>query len=141
MTFRNKREYGLPGKIAHQVGAIITFADTFEGKTVRIQGRWTQSTQPEAIPELESKIPLLRIDFNAGSELDLDIADKFPGEVQCFAIDNESFPMIRQSRTMLTGPLIRARIELVSENVHQFFVMEIVNAEGKLECKSAKEEV
>jgi len=141
ITFKNKREAGIPGKTAKQVAATITYADSSDGKTLKVKGRWAQTTQPEALSPLESKIPLLRIDFLPGDDFDLDIAAKFPIDVQCFAIDNDSFPKIRHERTMLTGPLIRVRIELVSENVEQFFVAEIVNSEGKLECKSAREEI
>jgi hypothetical protein len=137
--FANNRKAGLPGKIATQVAARITYVDA-DGRRVNVDGRWAQTDQPETVGEYKSKLPLLRIDFGVGSELELDLVAKFPQDVNllCYAVDNNSFPYVRQDRTALHGN-VSARIELIAEYVHQFFEVDIENSVGKLRHTSARE--
>jgi hypothetical protein len=139
VLFSNKRKPGLPGKIAKDVQAKISFIDATGKNIPGLKGRWAETDQPELRGPLASKLDLLRVDFFVGSDLQLDLAAKFIADAQCFAIDNDSFPMIRHERTMLTGPLIKAVVELQAVNVHQLFEVEFINSDWEIACKSVRE--
>lgn len=140
VIFQNARVAGMPGKIAKQVAAKIDCVDS-RGKQVRVAGRWAQMDQPETLGKFKSKLSLLRIDFDVGSELELDIAAKFSKDALplCYAIDNDCFPDVRHERTALVGSPIKVHIELVAEHVHQFFELELENTVGSLRCTLARE--
>jgi hypothetical protein len=125
-TFVNNPKPGMPGKPAHQVAAWITYTDA-DGHSFRIPGRWADTTQPEHFDPLESKTSLLRVDFEVGSEHPLDIAVKFPKDLLCYAVNNESFPDVRRDDRKLVGPLVKVKVELLAEWVNQAFTFEFIN--------------
>lgn len=134
-SLKNPRGLGLPGKTAKSVAAHIKFLDG-KGKRFKIFGRWAASDQPESRSPLVSKVDLLRMSFEPGSEFDLDIAAKFPRDASlvCYAVDNDCFPNVRHNRTALHGSKIVARVELVAEYVHQWFEVSFEDTLAKLQC-------
>ena len=116
----------LPGKTAHNVLAKVTYEDE-GGNTFYQFGRWADSDQPEKFGHLDSKNTLLPIDFLPGAEHESDIAAKFPKDYSCYAVNNESFPKIRQDKQQLDGPTINVTVELTAEQVHEKFVFWFTN--------------
>jgi hypothetical protein len=117
---------GNPGRVARDVVAKITYFDE-GGETFCLQGRWAASTQPERLHRLDSKLHLLPIDFHVGLEQDLDIATKFQPDSHCYAVNNDSFPMIRHKNKRLVGPRIQVKVELTAEYVSETFTFEFAN--------------
>jgi hypothetical protein len=124
--FINKASAGKPGKNACGVIARITYTDQ-DGSSYYHSGRWAESTQPEALHPLESKLSLLPIDFLVGMEHDLDIAVKFAREPYCYAVNNESFPWMRIPEKQLKGPIIKVKVELTGETVNEVFEFKFTN--------------
>jgi len=117
---------GLPGKTAEKVLAKITYTDQ-EGKKFSQFGRWAGSTQPERLHPLESKNPLLPMDFLPGAEHELDIATKPPHSKECWAVSNDSFPKVLIESQKLNGQIIHVLIELTAENVQEQFELSFYN--------------
>jgi hypothetical protein len=125
-TFINNRKPGVPGKIAEKVAAKITYSD--QGREpFTLDGRWARTNQPAAYNPLQGKTEILRVDFHPGTQHELDIANKIPHEQFCYAVAYDDL----QAR-QLFGPIVKVKIELVAEHVHQFFECLIETSEGKL---------
>lgn len=125
-TFTNNRKPGIPGKIAEKVAAKITYAD--QGREpFTLDGRWARTNQPASYNQLQDKTEILRVDFHPGTQHELDIANKIPHEQGCYAV---AYDDLRARQ--LFGPIVKVKIELVAEHVHQFSECLIETTEGKL---------
>ncbi len=122
----NNRKPGIPGKIAQKVAAKITYVDNGR-EPFTLEGRWVRTTQPAAYSHLQDKTEILRVDFHPGTQHELDIANKVPGEQFCYAVAYDDL----QAR-QLFGPIVKVKIELIAEYVHQVLECVFETSEGKL---------
>ena|ERR1700674_5817868 len=119
VTFGNPPIAGEKVRLVRSIAAKITYAD-FSGNIFTLDGRWADTDQPAMLDPRQSTTHLLRVDFNVGDEHHLDIAAKFRDA--CFAINNDSFRgQIKDPARMLTGPLVKINIQLVAEEINQYF--------------------
>ncbi len=131
VTFENPRNPGVPGKIAENVLAKITYTDS-RGQPFHLEGRWNQLDQPAGRGPTSSTLDLLRMTFYPGDERHLDVAAKFADGL--FAYNNESQFNPKRSDRLLVGASIQVTVELIAEFVHQTFDFEIRNPQkGPLE--------
>jgi hypothetical protein len=114
---------GVPGKIAKSVAAKITYFDA-NGVSFQLDGRWADTTQPAALHPLASKNELLRVDFDTGATHELDVAVRFHGDSECYAVNNDGVSGMDRK---LVGPTIRVEIKLVAQYVNQTFTTEFTN--------------
>lgn len=128
VVFSNPRKPGMPGKEAKSVLARIKYSGTggnhFEFEQ---DARWAETTQPGALRPGESKVHILRIDFEAGAEHYLDIASKLNDG--CYAANNDG---IRRTDNKLYGDVVKVTVHLVAQNVDQTLHFELKNPCGAM---------
>lgn len=132
VTFANRREVGMPGKIAEGVLAKVTYIDSSR-RSFQQDGRWNKLDQPSIRDPRQSQNDLLRITFEPGDEHPLDIAAKFANG--CFAMNNDSLREGPQrSERILQGTTVHITVRLVAQYVDQSFDFELRNpVNGQME--------
>jgi len=73
---------------AKNVSATIRFFDSHHKELFAIDGRWADGKYPTPTTP---KADIGPADFTIGQTRDLDIALKYPSELDCYAVNNESF--------------------------------------------------
>lgn len=118
----------VPGRTARSVGARITF-DCSDGNSFCMDGRWADTTQPAFLSPLQSRNELLRVDFAPGAGHELDIAMRPEGEVDWYAVNNDSFTTatIKDPKRKITGEVIVVEIKLLSDEIHEIFKFKLRN--------------
>ena len=122
-----------PTAVAKDVRAHISYFSPGNELLLRVDGRWTDSTQPS--DRLASMTHLLETKFGIGAEHDLDIACRDPESGMCFAWNNDNYNIghLRVQKHLLKGEEFRVEVYLRGELVDDKFYVNFRNSHDGLE--------
>lgn len=128
----NDPETAEPSAKAHQVAAKITFTDRAGKSVLEIDGRWSESEQPSKRDISQSRLDLLRMDFDIGDERSIDIAFHDLQEDSFYAYNNDSYqyPGVKKPQFKLAENTYDVSVRLRAVHVDKTFRLRISRNAG-----------
>ncbi|HTU36325.1 MAG TPA: hypothetical protein VMF66_21175 [Candidatus Acidoferrum sp.] len=124
--FHNDPPKPFPSSIAKNVRAYVDFFPKGEiVPTLQIDGRWSESSQPPAYSEFESKASLLETSFGFGESRTVDIAYISGTDKKCYAWNNDNYAHFNEQYVtpehLLSADNYEVRVRLRGEFVDETF--------------------
>lgn len=126
IAFHNDPPNPFPGSVAKGVRAYVDFFPKGASvPTLRMDGRWAESSQPPAYSEFESKATLLETSFGFGESRTVDIAYISGTDKRCYAWNNENYAHFNEQyvtpQHLLSANSYEVQVRLRGEFVDETF--------------------
>lgn len=123
VRFINKLREDQPNVDGHKIRAKLDFYDYTDALILKMDGRWSDSSQPSVKAVGESRNDLLPVDFAVEEAHSLDIAywDKDRKEFVAWNNDSYDYPIGRKPVHILPGNLFTVEIRLIGGEVNTVF--------------------
>lgn len=118
--------------VARDISAGLTFLDSQGKELMRLEGRWSDSTQPPNLERQRTAVDLKTATIPIGAKRQLDLVLKYDGDTDSFALNNESytFDLLLNPTWRLVPGDYQIKVRFRGVNVDQTFLLRFRNPKG-----------